>query len=80
MDTIHASETRSRPRFLSRPFVPSQHHVGVLARALPPVLKYYSVIQRQPGVADAMIKAQKWIEKISQPPVDKCFQGTGCQF
>jgi hypothetical protein len=52
MDTIHVSETRSRPRFLSRPFVPSQHHVGVLARALPPVLKDCGVIQRPPGVAE----------------------------
>ena len=37
--------------------VPSQHHVGVLARALPPVLKCCSMAQRQPGVADTMIEA-----------------------
>ena len=36
----------------------SQHHVGVLARALPPVLKCGGVVRRQLGVADAMIEAR----------------------
>jgi len=37
--------------------VTSQHHVGVLACALPPVLQCCGVVQRLPGVADAMIEA-----------------------
>jgi len=41
----------------SRPCVTSQPHVGVLACALPPVLQCCGVVQRQPGVADAMIEA-----------------------
>jgi hypothetical protein len=40
---------RSRASFPSRPFVATQHHGGVLARALPPVLKGCGVVQRQPG-------------------------------
>jgi hypothetical protein len=47
-----------RPRLRSRPRVPSQHHVGVPARALPPVLQCCGGVQRQPGVADAIIEAQ----------------------
>jgi len=35
----------------------AQHHIGVLAHALPPVLQCCGVVQRQPGVADAMIEA-----------------------
>ena len=45
------------PRLPSRPFVASQPHVGVLIRSLPDVLKCWGVVQRQPGVADAMIEA-----------------------
>ena len=37
------------PRLPSRPRVTPQHHVGVLARSLPPVLKCCGVIQTQPG-------------------------------
>jgi hypothetical protein len=33
----------------SRPFVTSQHHVGALARTLPPVLQCCGMVQRQPG-------------------------------
>jgi len=35
----------------------SQHHVKVLARALPPMLKCCGVVWRQLGVADATIEA-----------------------
>jgi len=45
------------PRLPSRSFVAPQPHVGVLTRSLPEVLKCCGVVQRQPGVADAMIEA-----------------------
>ena len=46
------------PRCSSRPFVTSQHHVRALARALSPRLKCCGVVQRKPGVVDAIIEAQ----------------------
>src|SRR5262249_15241623 len=33
----------------SRPCVAAQHHIGVLAHALPPMLKRCGMVQRQPG-------------------------------
>jgi len=42
----------------SWPFVTFQHHVEVLARALPPMLKCCGVGRSSRGVADAMIEAQ----------------------
>jgi hypothetical protein len=41
----------------SRPLVTPQHHGGVHARLLPEVLTCCGMVQRQPGVADAMIEA-----------------------
>jgi len=36
-------------RLPSWPLVPPQHHVGVLTRSLPLMLKRCGMIQRQPG-------------------------------
>jgi hypothetical protein len=46
---VRTEERDHGPRCPSRPFVTSQHHVGVFACALPPVLKCCGVVQRQPG-------------------------------
>ena len=53
----------------------SQHHVGALARALPPVLKCCSVVRRQLGVANAMIEAGRTIQALCYPiPLHKSCQ------
>ena len=45
------------PHILSQSLVTPQHHVGVLARSFPEVPKCCGVVQRQLGVADAMLEA-----------------------
>jgi hypothetical protein len=49
--TPHHAQTEEGdhvPRFPSRPFVTLQHHAGILACFLLPVLKCWGVVQRQP--------------------------------